>query len=198
MLLLAAMQLGDMLFAAAIAAISVTLLLRIVRRRRQAAARDARSTMQRGHGNVTARVPSGAPLEREQGAVGGLPPHSLKEIPDAVVRWEIYLHEAGRQTAAEIDTKLRVLQAMTGEADRAARRLEQAIQAAAPEPASGSSPPTDCPPSEPLSSDRAVIQREFQHVLTLWDYGFDVPDIASRTSLAESEVVRILRTREDA
>jgi len=72
------------------------------------------------------------------------PAHHL-EAPREMVQWEVQMHELARELRAQLDTKMRVLQHLIGEADRAAARLESALAAASdgqrqPEPLSQVSP----------------------------------------------------------
>lgn len=55
------------------------------------------------------------------------PPTSTADMPSAMLRWQVELHEIARDTKAEIDTKMRALQAITRSATEAAERLERAI-----------------------------------------------------------------------
>ena len=49
-------------------------------------------------------------------------------IPQEMASWEVEMHEFVREIKAELDSKMRALQAVTADADRAAARLEAALQ----------------------------------------------------------------------
>ena len=113
------------------------------------------------------------------------------DLPDEALRWEVEMEEIVRDASARIDAKTSILRALIADADRAAQRLEEATaNFAQVDPAteesselsSGTLPPTD-------------TEREEAH--TLADYGFSPADIASRLSLARSQVETILDARED-
>jgi hypothetical protein len=50
-------------------------------------------------------------------------------IPQEMASWEVEMHEFVREIKAELDSKMRALQAVTADADRAAARLEAALRA---------------------------------------------------------------------
>jgi hypothetical protein len=49
-------------------------------------------------------------------------------VPQEMAGWEVEMHEFVREIKAELDSKMRALQAMTADADRAADRLEAALK----------------------------------------------------------------------
>ncbi|MCC6127090.1 MAG: hypothetical protein IT426_19185 [Pirellulales bacterium] len=49
-------------------------------------------------------------------------------IPQEMAGWEVEMHEFVREIKAELDSKMRALQAVAADADRAAARLEAALQ----------------------------------------------------------------------
>jgi hypothetical protein len=49
-------------------------------------------------------------------------------IPQEMASWEVEMHEFVREIKAELDSKMRALQAVTADADRAAARLEAALR----------------------------------------------------------------------
>jgi len=111
--------------------------------------------------------------------------------PDSVVRWEVEMQELARDLKAEIDSKMIALGHLIRDADRAAERLEKALNVA---------PATDTPaeaprPVEPRDPDNASFRDE---VYTLADYGFSVSDIASRLATPVGQIELILRLREEA
>jgi hypothetical protein len=50
------------------------------------------------------------------------------DIPPEMSNWEVEMHDFVREIQGELDSKMRALQAVTAEADRAAARLEAAIR----------------------------------------------------------------------
>src|SRR5271166_5550436 len=60
---------------------------------------------------------------------GFSPPRCL---PDDLAQWEVEMHETARQLSAQLDAKLSLLQSLIVEADRAAARLEDALERAYP------------------------------------------------------------------
>lgn len=53
------------------------------------------------------------------------PGHHL-DAPSEMLRWEVQMHETGRELSAQLDSKMVALQALIADADRAAARLEAA------------------------------------------------------------------------
>ncbi len=66
----------------------------------------------------------GGPKPREP----GLP----LDAPDDLSRWEVRMHETARDLSGQLDSKMGALEQMIREADRAAARLEAALEAASP------------------------------------------------------------------
>jgi len=112
--------------------------------------------------------------------------------PPEVANWEVHMHETARDLMGQLDSKMRALQALTAEADRAAARLEAAIDQAA-EPASPpeteSSAPQQ-PDANPPDTPAAPHRRD--EISMLSNYGYDAPEIARRTGLPVDEVERVL------
>jgi DNA-directed RNA polymerase specialized sigma24 family protein len=85
-----------------------------------------------------------------------------------VARWEVGMHETARDLCGQLDSKMGALSALVHEADRAAARLEAALEAAgqrpdqtgAPAPAAGrpsdSSSPLDPLPPQPANQAEAL------------------------------------------
>ncbi|MCS7305999.1 MAG: hypothetical protein NZ602_12950 [Thermoguttaceae bacterium] len=61
------------------------------------------------------------------GLNGRLP---VADAPPNLVAWEVHMQETARELSAWVDTKLRLLQHLVAEADRAATRLERALATA--------------------------------------------------------------------
>jgi hypothetical protein len=57
--------------------------------------------------------------------------HNL-DVPDAAARWEVQMYDTARELSAQLDSKLSALQALIADADRAAARLETALNSPRP------------------------------------------------------------------
>ena len=143
------------------------------------------------------------------------PPRPLPaahEDPEEAARWEVQMHETARQLSAQLDTKLGVLQALVAEADRAAARLEAALDRAG---AASLPPPSEARPAhqaealepekadEPANyaaadgpTDRTAQHRRREEIYTLADYGFEPAEIARRLGMPVGEVQLTLGLRE--
>lgn len=147
------------------------------------------------------------------------------DAPASLLAWEVHMHETAREVSAQIDTKLRLLQQLVAEADRAATRLERALAAVqtatAEPPRSGCAEPANPSPSEGATARPSPIQSEATsnplplgnpdqttappspvrpealdlEVGLLADYGFPLQEIASRCGITVSEVETILQRR---
>lgn len=126
---------------------------------------------------------------------------SPEDAPASLTAWEVHIHETAREASALVDTKLRLLQQLVAEADRAAARLERALADAptmpAEPPGSGGQEPADSSPSEGAGTPSSPVRPEALalEVGLLADYGFPVEEIASRCGISVSEVETILRQR---
>jgi len=141
--------------------------------------------------------------------------HKL-DAPGEVLRWEVEMHETARALAGELDSKMSALGALIAQADRAAARLEAALDPSrqarldaqdqsSPQPQASravkpsdqaealESPSTSCDGSAttPTAGGR---RREEIHMLA--DYGFDAAEIARRVGSPIGEVELILGLRE--
>ncbi len=111
--------------------------------------------------------------------------------PDAIVRWEVQMQELARDSKAEIDSKMVALAQLIHDADRAAKRLEDAMARIPPEARQGAG--KEPGPAGPRHSNSEALREE---VCLLADYGFSAGDIASRLSTTVDEVELILRLRQ--
>ncbi len=68
--------------------------------------------------------------ERAAGGGGATARLPMAGVPESLTAWEVQMHETAREISALVDTKLRLLQHLVAEADRAATRLERALDAA--------------------------------------------------------------------
>lgn len=92
--------------------------------------------------------------------------------PSEVLKWQVELHDLGRELKAELDSKLVAVRTMTTAYDQAARRLAEMIRLA--EQVQMSHP-------NPLSEARRLDS-----------LGWERPKIAAVLSLSESEVDQLL------
>jgi hypothetical protein len=142
---------------------------------------------------------------------------SSGRVADDLARWEVEMHDTARRLSAQLDAKLGLLQSLILEADRAATRLEDALNRAYPTLPPGSqaeslrpavghardirdqlvtaaaesdlSTPEDEPPR---AADRA---RRREEIYRLADYGFAAAEIARRTGSPVGEVELVLSLR---
>ncbi len=108
-----------------------------------------------------------------------------------MVQWEVEMQELARDLAAEVNSRISMLQAVTAEADRAAARLENALRKAA-----------ECSPQKPDASGKAppeertsAFQLSAETVYMLADYGFPCGEIAARLDSTPTDIQRILDKR---
>ena len=104
------------------------------------------------------------------------------------------MHEIARELSAQLDSKMRALQSLIAEADRAAARLESATAEASPTTRQPPPPPAD-PALRPLPSEPSA-ERCHDEIYALADYGFSAADIANRVGSPIGEVELILGLRE--
>jgi hypothetical protein len=97
--------------------------------------------------------------------------HSLG-APTEVLKWQVELHDLGRELKAELDSKLIAVRSMTLSYDRAAQRLSELIRLAEQ---------VGVAPASPLAEARRLA-----------DLGWTHSRIASTLSLTEKEVQQLL------
>jgi hypothetical protein len=179
-------QLGDARHWFLVAAMALLIGLLLLRARRFGRRRDA--------GEALVRTP------RPPSARQGLSP----DAPADLSRWEVEIHETARDLSARLDSKMSALEALVAEADRAAARLEAALDEARSgqrrppsEPATGGADafetaeqPQSSPPATRLSPE--ALRKE---IAMLADYGFPDGEIARRLGVALAEVERTLAQR---
>ena len=97
---------------------------------------------------------------------------SAAEMPRDVNRWDVQMHETARQLSGQLDSKMAALEVLIAEADRAASRLEAAIDlsrlpqrgAAAGDPPGGASrdsaSPENAPPEDASRGDAPPADAE--------------------------------------
>jgi hypothetical protein len=150
----------------------------------------------------------------------------LDRLPDDLARWDVEMHETARQLSAQLDAKLSLLQSLIAEADRAAARLEDALDRAYPtlppgsqaeslRPAAGLSHDVRHDPETVVAGSSASTNgstsgitgdgdpppvtdraRRRGEIYRLADYGFAAAEIARRVGSPVGEVELILSLRD--
>ncbi len=123
--------------------------------------------------------------------------------PTEVLKWQVELHDLGRELKGELDSKLLAVRAMVNNYDQAARRLAEMIRLAEqvtshPTAARNSAMDSQAIPAIQLDSEhRATIEAgrpsiPLAEVRQLAQLGWPLKRIAHATSLSESEVQQLL------
>jgi hypothetical protein len=92
--------------------------------------------------------------------------------PTEVLRWQVELHDLGRELKAELDSKMIAVRSMTTAYDQAARRLAELIRLAEQ---------VQLPGTSPLAEARRLA-----------DLGWEKSKIATILGLTENEVAQLL------
>jgi len=174
----------------------------------------------------TQRTPSRNPQEGSPHTPPPRPerekPSYRDEAPNDVLRWEVSMHETARDLSAQLDSKLGTLQHLIHEADRAAARLEAALQATGGPPggcaaADAAAQRDSIPQVRPVSQAEALRagrtgdepkttvrgpsggqsagDSRYQEIYTLSDYGYPASEIAQRLGSPIGEIELILSLR---
>ena len=143
--------------------------------------------------------------------------------PPDLARWDVEMHETARQLSAQLDAKLSLLQSLIAEADRAAARLEDALDRAHPTLPPGSQAESLRPVAGPVRDVRYELEspklettvaesnlsspgesepsrasdrgRRREEIYRLADYGFATTEIARRVGSPVGEVELVLSLR---
>jgi len=136
--------------------------------------------LMRSHRYLARRRREDAGTPPPGGTLKGGPAHGARHTaaPPEVANWEVHMHETARDLMGQLDSKMRALQALTAEADRAAARLEAALDRS----------------DEPQLADQPAESRR-EEIYTLSDYGYDAVEIARRLGSPVGEVELILGLR---
>ena len=117
-------------------------------------------------------------------------------------RWEVEMQETARELSARLDSKMSALQHLIRDADRAAARLERALNPAAPgsgAPAPSAGPVADqeglAPAPDGAAAGIAGYQQRYEEIYMLADYGYPPEEIAQRVDSPIGEVQLILGLR---
>jgi len=119
----------------------------------------------------------------------------LMDGPPELARWEVEMHRIARDLSAEVDSRVSVLRAMVTEADRAAARLEAALNKAAATGADDQGFQQN--PPDPGSHETGQTASP-EAVYALADYGFPSREIAVRLHRRLSEIQHLLDMRENS
>ncbi len=120
------------------------------------------------------------------------PATRLMDGPPELAKWEIEMHETARDLSAELNSRISALRAMVAEADRAAARLEAALErASGARPGDSGDGPSNPAPGSFAPRDKVSSEAVYE----LADYGFPAAEIAARLGRPLAEIERILRER---
>ncbi len=168
---------------------------------------------------VLMRAQKGLSQSRRNGAAGSALRSSEDEkaghhggAPTDILRWEVAMHETARDLTGQLDSKLGTLQQLIREADRAAARLETALQAAGERARESVVPPRPASQAEGLRSASEVDveagsaardetaevpagDQRYSEIYTLADYGYPAAEIAQRLGNPVGEIELILSLR---
>ena len=129
-----------------------------------------------------------------------MPPGSPGASPGG---WEVQMHDTARELSAQLDSKMSALRALVAEADRAAARLEAALERSdgfGPPPTHQAQSLAAAAESrrDSLLSNVAPRAHRHEEVYTLADYGYAPAEIARRlgTPIGEVELILSLRGQE--
>ncbi|MHB0957710.1 MAG: hypothetical protein ACYC0X_18345 [Pirellulaceae bacterium] len=118
----------------------------------------------------------------------------LSEPPVQVTQWQVEMHELARTLKAELDTKMRLLQLLIGQARVESERLEQLLAVGDPSRLSA---------GETVGSDRGGAVCEEIHpqqsaIYAMADTGHSPQEIAARLGAPQGEVEFVLSWRTSA
>jgi len=125
---------------------------------------------------------------------------SPAEGPQAPGGWEVRMYDTARELSAQLDSKMSALRALAAEADRAAARLEAALERSDGfGPLRGHQAQSLAAAGESrrdsLLTDVAPRAHRREEVYTLADYGYAPAEIARRLGTPVGEVELILSLR---
>ncbi len=138
-------------------------------------------------------------------------PHPAEALtpPHEAVRWQVEMHELAREVSARLDNKVRILEHLIQDADRAAARLESALDQVRPHTEPAAAPraaaargaletnPAAASTSQTSRSEKAPETRRHEEIYTLADYGHAPAEIARRLNLPQGEIELILSLRKE-
>jgi hypothetical protein len=116
---------------------------------------------------------------------------ALSETPDDVMKWQVEMHDLARTLKAELDTKMRLVQLLIGQARVESDRLEQLLSVLDPSRLAAWETP---------GSDRSAVSGDVHPqqsaIYALADSGHSPQEIAARLEapLGEVELLLSLRT----
>ncbi|MFO7907455.1 MAG: hypothetical protein ACQESR_13645 [Planctomycetota bacterium] len=112
---------------------------------------------------------------------------SLSSTPPDVLRWQVEMHETARELKAELDSKMRVLQLLIGQARQEADRLERILDHL--------ESPDDGGDSSSASKQTRPSGTRRSRILELADRGCTSRDIAEQLDASVADVESILQRR---
>lgn len=151
--------------------------------------------------------PAMVQVPRPKSEPGGYKPGA----PAEMARWEVSMHDTARDLSAQLDSKMAALEQLIREADRAAARLEAALdrtqrQGEAEPHLAPFRPGNQAEALRALGStaekqsqtepSRPAADVRYQEIYTLSDYGYPSSEIAQRIGSPVGEVELILSLRD--
>jgi DNA-directed RNA polymerase specialized sigma24 family protein len=115
---------------------------------------------------------------------------ALSETPDDVMKWQVEMHELARTLKAELDTKMRLVQLLIGQARVESDRLEQLLSVL---------DPSRIAAGETGDADRVAVSGDLHPqqsaIYALADSGHSPQEIAARLEAPLGEVELLLSLR---
>lgn len=119
---------------------------------------------------------------------------SLSTAPSDVLRWHVELHDTARELKAELDSKMRALQLLIGQAREEADRLERILALREDgSPRDAEEPAAQPAHTHPALMDAAQRQAEIYHFA---DQGLPAAAIAEQVGRAVGDIELILSLRQ--
>jgi hypothetical protein len=110
-----------------------------------------------------------------------------RDVADRLERLVVEIQDLSRESVAKLDTRIRMMNQLLAECERATRNLEAAARAAAPGPRQEAATEPGPPPR--------VTRPLHEQVCRLHDQGKDLPEIGAATGLEKGEIELILGLR---
>ncbi len=117
---------------------------------------------------------------------------TLSTAPPDVLRWHVEMHETARELKAELDSKMRLLQLLIGQAREEAERLERLL-GSRDDSATGNSADSVSPVGAGTTSSKSATHE--REICALASEGQTAREIAQRVGISLDEVERVLSLR---
>ncbi len=159
--------------------------------------RRSRGTSGSSSATASRFSPKKRPFRRPESR--NVPSRSADNFPGEIHNWKVEMYELAEALTAKLDNKIRILDVMTAEANRAVDRLEAASRrdaryegAVLEESALTEGGAT---PSDPFLGPRPSVEACLETIYLFADYGFPTREIARRTGLDTTAVTQALQER---